>query len=157
MNKKLLAGLAAAGLLAGGGGTAALAVAGAPSAAASTAAVATSTPGVPAYGPLGSLVARGTITQPQATAIHNALISYMHDHWQNMRGQCDGGTPAMLARGDALDTVLGQLVKNKTIDQAQARAVTSAFTQWMRSHAGHGSGHHGDGGDMMGGSGNGMM
>lgn len=166
MNKKLLAGLATVGLLAGGG-TAALATAGAPAAAASTAAVAASTPGVAAYGPLGSLVAKGTITQSQATAIHDALIRYMHDHWQNMRQQCDGPgtdrTPWMLERGGALDTVLGQLVKDKTISQSQASTVRSAFTQWMQDHGGrgtgpHGPGYHGDGPGMMGGGfGNGMM
>ncbi len=128
MNKKLLAGLAAAGLLAGGGGTAALATAGVPSAAASTVAVASSTSWAHCHGPLSSLVAKGTITQSQATAIRNALISYMHSHWPS-----------------ALDTVLGQLVHNGTITKTQASAVTNAFTQWMQAH-GHGTGHHGDGG-----------
>jgi len=157
MNKKLLAGMAAAGLLAGGGGAAALATAGVPSAAASTAAVASSTSRMPSHGPLGSLVAKGTITQSQATAIYNALISYMHSHWQNMHGQRHGGMSAILARGGALDTVLGQLVNKGTITKTQASAVTSAFTQWMRAHGGHRTGHHCHGWGMMGDSGNGMM
>jgi hypothetical protein len=38
------------------------------------------------------LVTEGTITQSQATAIHNALISYMHDHWQDVRGQSTSDT-----------------------------------------------------------------
>jgi hypothetical protein len=157
MNKKLLAGLAAAGLLAGGGGAAALATTGVPSAAASTVAVASSTSWAPGHGPLASLVAKGTITQSQATAIRNALISYLHSHWQSMRGWCHGDMSAMLARGGALDTVLGQLVSKGTITKAQASAVTSAFTQWVQAHGGHRTGRHGDGGGMMGGSGNGTM
>jgi polyhydroxyalkanoate synthesis regulator phasin len=157
MNKKLLAGMAAAGLLAGGGGAAALATAGVPSAAASTVAVASSTSRMPSHGPLGSLVAKGTITQSQATAIQNALISYMHSHRQNMPGPRDGDMSAMLGRGGALDTVLGQLVDKGTITKTQASAVTSAFTQWMRAHCCHGTGHHCHGWGIMGGSGNGMM
>lgn len=150
MKKKLLAGMAAAGLLASGGGVAALAAAGVPSAAASTVAVASSTHWAPRHGPLASLVAKGTITQSQATAIRNGLISYMQSHWRNMRGHCMSG---MLARGGALDTVLGRLVSKGTITKTQASAITSAFTQWMQAHGGH----HGDCGGMMGGSGNGMM
>src|SRR5262245_5843217 len=94
MNKKLLAGLAAVGLLAGGGSATALAATGAPAAATSTAAVGSSISRAPSCGPLGSLVTRGTITQAQAIAIHNAFASYLHGHWRSM-----------------LDTVLGKLVK----------------------------------------------
>jgi hypothetical protein len=125
MNKKLLAGLAAAGLLAGGGSATALAAAGAPAAAASTAAVVSSTSRGHTCGPLESLVIKGTITPPQAIAIHDAFISYFHDHWRSM-----------------LDTVLGQLVKNHSVTQAQASAVTTEITQWMQKHQGYGSGHH---------------
>ena len=132
MNQKLLAGLATVGLLAGGGGATALATVGAPAAAASTAAVASSTPGAPpstpgapsSHGPLGSLVAQGTITQAQAIAIRNAFITYTQDHWRN-----------------TVDTVLGQLVKNHTITQAQASSVTTAITQWVQNHRGGGPGH----------------
>ena len=115
MNKKLLSGLAAVGLLAGGGSATTLAATGAPAAAASIAAVASSTSKAPDCGPLGPLVAKGTITQAQAIAIHNAFISYFHDHWRKV-----------------LDTVLGQQVKNHTITKAQASAVTSAITHWQR-------------------------
>jgi hypothetical protein len=113
MNKKLLAGLAAVSFLAGGGGTTALAAAGASPAAASTAAVASSTSGH-GHGPLGSLVANGTITKAQAIAIHNALVAWVRGHWRN-----------------TLDTVLGPLVKNHTITQSQASAVITAFSQRM--------------------------
>lgn len=162
MNKKLLAGLATIGILAGGGGAAALAATGTPAAAASTAA-ASSTAHMPGYGPLGSLAANGTITQAQATAIHEALISYLRDHWQDMRRDCTGPgvdhTPWMLEQGGALDTVLGRLVSDHTITKPQASAVTRAYTQWVNGHdgAGDGYGHHGDGEDLMGGPGRGMM
>ena len=163
MNRKLLAGVAAFGLLAGGGGAAALAAA-APAAATSTVATASATTTVAAYGPLGSLVAKGTITQAQATAIHNALISYMRSHWRDMRRDCTGAgpdrTPWMLERGGPLDTVLGQLVRNGTLTKAQASAVTSAYTQWVNAHRGaapHGYGRFGGHGGMMAGIGNGMM
>ena len=169
MNKKLLAGVAALGLLAGGGSAAALAIA-SPAAATDTVAAASAATWVPAYGPLGSLVAKGTISQAQATVIHNGLISYMRSHWQDMRKDCTGSradhTPWMLERGGALETVLGQLVKNGSVTKAQASAVTKAYTQWMNSH--HGTWHQGYGqgdgggmmagtGGMMGGAGNGMM
>ena len=142
MNKKLLSGLAAVGLLAGGGSATALAAAGAPAAAASTATVASSASKAPDCGPLGPLVSKGTITHAQAIAIHNAFISYVHNHWRN-----------------TLDTVLGQQVKNHTITQAQARAVASAITLWTQKDRGEASGHygpchHGHGGGMVGGSGN---
>ncbi|MGE5132429.1 MAG: hypothetical protein ACM32E_05895 [Gemmatimonadota bacterium] len=158
MNRKLLAGVAALGLLAGGGGAAALAVA-MPAAATSTAASATAT--VPAYGPLGSLVAKGTITQAQATAIRDGLIRYMRAHWQDMRRDCTGAgadhTPWMLERGGALDTVLGQLVRSRTLTRAQAAAVTTAYTQWVNSHHGTWQPGYGHRGPMMGGPGYGMM
>jgi hypothetical protein len=124
MNQKLLAGLAAVGLLAGGGSAAALAAAAAP-AAASTAAVASSTDMKPGHGPLGSLVAKGTITQAQATAIRDAFISYGQSHWRS-----------------TVDTVLGQLVHNHTITQAQSSSVSTAITQWVQSHRGDPAGHH---------------
>jgi hypothetical protein len=158
MNRKLLAGLAAAGLLASGGGAAAVTTAGVASAAASTVAVDSSTSHMPwAHGPLASLVAKGTITKSQAIAIHDGLVSYVHSHWHNMRGWCHGGMSAMLARGGALETVLGQLVSKGTITSAQASAVTSAFTQWVQAHRGLGTGHHPCDWGMMGGSGKGMM
>jgi hypothetical protein len=123
MNKKLLAGLAAASFLAGGGGTTALAAAGAPAAAASTAAVVSSTSRMPDHGPLGSLVAKGTITKAQAIAIRDAFVTYVHGHWRS-----------------TLDSVLGPLVKNHTITQAQAAAVITAFSQEWQEHGGGPSG-----------------
>lgn len=124
MNKKLLAGMAAVGILASGGNATALA-AGVPAAAASTAAVASSTSKPPECGPLGALVAKGTITHAQAIAIRNALITYVRDHWRN-----------------TLDTVLGQQVRNHTITQAQASAVASAITQWVHMHQDGAQNHH---------------
>jgi hypothetical protein len=126
MNKKLLAGLAAVSFLAGGGGATALAGVGAPAAAASTAAVVSSTSRMPCHGPLGSLVAKGTITKAQAIAIHDALITYVRGHWRS-----------------TLDTVLGPLVKNHTITQAQAGAVIAAFSQQLQHRGGGPAGHHG--------------
>lgn len=116
MNKKLLAGLAAVGLMASGGSATALA-AEAPAAAGRTAAVASSISKAPECGPLGSLVAKGTITHAQAIAIHDALITYVRNHWRS-----------------TLDTVLGQEVKNRTITKAQASAVVSAITQWVHMY-----------------------
>ena len=126
MNRKLLAGLAAVGLLAGGGSATAWAAAGAPATVASTAAVASSASKAPDCGPLGPLVAKGTITHAQAIAIHDAFINYFHDHWRKV-----------------LDTVLGQQVKNHTITKTQASAVSSAITQWIQKYRGGGSYRHG--------------
>jgi hypothetical protein len=142
MYKNLLAGVAAIGLLAGAGTVSALATAGAPAAATSTAAVTSSTSKAPDCGPLAPLVAKGTITQSQAIAIHTGFVSYVRDHWPNI-----------------LATVLGQQVKNHTITQAQARAVAGAITQEVQKYRGEQSGHHmpcqnGHGGNMMGRSGN---
>jgi hypothetical protein len=142
MNKRLLAGLAAVSLLAGGGSATAFAAAGAPAAAASTATIASSTSKAPDCGPLGPLVAKGTITHAQAVAIHNAFINYVRGHWRNV-----------------LDTVLGQLVKNHTITKAQSSAVSSAITQWVHKYRGemsrhHSLCHHSHGENMMRNSGN---
>jgi len=134
MKQKLLAGVAAVGLLAGGASAITLAAASAP-AAASTAAVASSTP-TPTptttpmapgqgHGPLSSLVAKGTITQAQAVAIRDAFITYGQSHWKR-----------------TVDTVLGGLVHNHTLTQAQASKVTTAITQWVQSHRGDPAGHH---------------
>lgn len=139
MNKKLLAGFAAVGILAGGGSASALAVADAP-AAASTAAVTSSTSKAPACGPLEPLVAKGTITHAQAVAIHNAFISYARSHWRSV-----------------IDTVLGQEVRNHTVTKAQASAVTSAIIHWVQKYRAKGSSHQGTcphhSGGAMGGSG----
>ena len=156
MNKKLVAGLAAVGVLAGGGTAAALiATGGTTPATATTISAVSTTATVPAGSPLASLVARGTITGSEATAIQNALIAYMREHRQDLGDHCTfrpDGTPWMLASSGPLKTVLGQLVKNGTITQAQATAITSAFTQEIKEHWGDGPGEHGYGPGMMGGA-----
>jgi hypothetical protein len=159
MNRKLLAGLAATGILVGGGGAAAVTTAGVPSATASTVVVASSTFHKPWawHGPLASLVAKGTITRSQAMAIHEGLVAYMVSHRQAMHGFCHGGMSAIMGHGGALDTVLGQLVGKGTITNAQASAVTSAVTQWVQAHRGLRTGYHGCGWGMMRGSGKGTM
>lgn len=123
MNNKLLAGLAVAGFLAGGGGAPALAPAGGPPVAASTVTVASR---VPCQAPLESLVAKGTITRSQAIAIYKGLISYMHSHWQHMRGH------NLSALRGALDTVASRLASEGTLTKSQASAVTGAFAQWAQ-------------------------
>ena len=125
MNGKLLAGLTAVGLLAGGGSATALAATGSPVAAASTATVASSASKVPECGPLGPLVTKGTITRAQAIAIHNAFVSYARTHFRS-----------------TLDTVLGQEVKNHTITKAQASAVASAITRWVQKYRAGGARYH---------------
>jgi polyhydroxyalkanoate synthesis regulator phasin len=156
MNNKLMAGLAAVGVLAGGGTAAALIIAGGTaSATAGTVTAVSTTATVPAGGPLASLVAKGTITQTQATAIQDALVTYTREHRQDMDEHCafgSGGTPRMLASGGPLATVLGQLVKNGTITGSQAAAVTSAFTQQIKAHWSDGPGWRGHGPGMMGGA-----
>lgn len=156
MRKKLIAGLAAAGILAGGGTAAAVITAGGPAAAASTVAATSSTPAVPASSPLGTLVANGTITQAQADAVQNALITYMRAHWQDIRDHWSASTPPMLTANGPLQTVLGQLVHNGTITQSQATAITNAVTAQVKAHWGNGPGA-GYGPGMMGGYGPGMM
>jgi hypothetical protein len=123
MNRKLLAGMTAVGLLAGGGSATALAAIGSPAAA--TATVASSMSKGPECGPLGPLVAKGTITRAQAISIHNAFISYARTHFRS-----------------TLDTVLGQEVKNHTITKAQASAVGSAITKWVQKYRSGGYAHH---------------
>jgi hypothetical protein len=124
MNKKLLAGLASVGLLAGGGSVTALA-AGVPAAAASTTTVASSTSKAPYCGPLEPLVAKGTITHAQAVAIHNGFVKYVRDHWRSV-----------------IDTVLAQQVKNHTITKAQAGEVNKAIVGWVQKFQHEGSEHH---------------
>lgn len=138
MNRRLLAGLAAAGIMAGGGSTTVLAAAGAPAATASTVTVASKTAKGPECGPLAPLVAKGTITHAQATAIRNAFVRYVHTHWRS-----------------TVDTVLGQQVRNHTITRAQSTAVANAIIQWVQMHQSHAASHHAacEHKHMMGGSG----
>src|ERR1017187_7726316 len=153
MNKKLAAGLAAAGILAGGGSAAAMAAAGSTApAAASTAAATASTPAMPCTGTaLASLVSKGTITQAQATAIQNAMWTYARNHLGDMRDYMDG-MPAAMWSDAPMATVLRQQVSKGTITQAQATAIT----QQMKSNWDHGSGS-GRSGSGRSGSGAGMM
>lgn len=138
MNKRLLAGLATVGIMAGGGSTAALATVGAPAAAASTVTVASRTAKEHECGPLAPLVAKGTITKAQAIAIRNAFVRYVHTHWRS-----------------TVDAVLGQQVSNHTITRAQATAVANAITEWVQNHQMHAANHHAmcEHEHMMGGSG----
>lgn len=138
MNRKLLAGLATVGLLAGGGSAVAAV---APAAVASTATVASTASKMPDCGPLAPLVAKGTITHAQAIDIRNALISYVHSHWRS-----------------TLEIVLGQQVRKHTITRSQATAVVNAITQWVHKYqdkapSHHGPCHYGHGGNMKGTSG----
>ncbi len=131
---KLMAGVLTAGLLAGGGTTAAV-LAGGATAAATAATTATSATSAPSFVPfpLQQLVDNGTITQAQATAIHNALYQYVEQH--GPASGWTGTTPPVLEPGP-LATVLGQLVKNGTITQAQANAITSAISAQVKAHFG---------------------
>jgi hypothetical protein len=139
MKMKLLAGLAAVGILAGSGSATALA---APGQAASTSTVAVANASKSAdCGPLAPLVAKGTITHAQAMAIHKGFVNYIRAHWR-----------AVIA------TVLGQQVKSHTITKAQAGAVDSAIVSWVKKiHAKgsyhHAACHHDHDGSMSGGSG----
>jgi hypothetical protein len=159
MNKKLLAGLTAAGVLAGGASAAALitGAGAAPARATTTIAAARSTPQVPCTGSaLTSLVRKGTITQAQAAAVQQALRTYMRDHSgrmsEHMGGVCHhiGDMDGMWANGP-MATVLRQLVNKSTITQAQATAFTTAITHQMTAWHGHGWGMMGGQAGMMGG------
>ncbi len=152
MRKKLLAAVAAGGVLVSGGTAAAVfaATRGTDAQPAMTVAATTTVPW--AQGPLAQLVAKGTISQAQANAIHNALLSYLRQHMPDLTRN---GTPPMLAAGGPLTAVLPQLVKDGSITQAQADAVKAAITQQVqqRWHDG-GPGWSGPGGygrGMMGG------
>lgn len=152
MRKKLVAALAAGGVLAGGAtATAVFAATPGAQAAPATAAAAAVTPLAYCQGPLAGLVAQGTITRAQATAISAAMISYMRDHRV-------GFTPSAMRQamrpGGPLRTVLSQLVKNGTITQTQATAISDAMTRRAQEHWGNGTGPDGRGPGMMGG---GMM
>jgi polyhydroxyalkanoate synthesis regulator phasin len=152
MNMKLAAGLAAAGILAGGGTAAALAATGSTApAAASTVAATASTPAARCTSSaLASLVSKGTISQAQATAIQDAMQTYMRGHLGDMRDYMDGTSGAMWT-GGPMAAVLRQLVSKGTITQAQATAVTQQMqADWDHGY-GHGSGRGGSGAGMMGG------
>lgn len=144
MNKRVMAGLAAAGLLAGGASTVALVTGGGVAPAGATVAAAYSTPRMPCVGnALSSLVRKGTITPAQAMAVQKAFWTAMRDQAGRM-----GWDMASMRRhmGDmtahgSMATVLRQLVSKGIITRAEAIAII----QQMRTHCGH---WHGAG--MMG-------
>ena len=149
MRKKLVAALAAGGVLVGGGSAAAVFAATSSAQAAPATATATATTPAPyTHGPLGELVAKGTITQAQADAIRTAMIGYMQNHRPDFT---PGSTPPALQPNGPLATVLPQLVAKGTITQAQATAVKNAVTQQVQEHWRNGTGPGGYGPGMMGG------
>lgn len=141
-----------------GGGTATALLSNSPSALAATvepAATTTTTtaPGsgwganttAPMASALQKLVANGTITQAQATAVRNALIQDMRN-WRSTDG-------AGMMDGDGMwASTLDQLVKDGTITQSQATAVTEAMAAQVEGFCGS-RGADGTGYGMMGGSG----
>ena len=147
MKKMMVAGLAAVGVLAGGASVAALVTGGGAAPATATTATAESTTAqMPcAGGALSSLVRKGTITKAQATAIQNALWTYMRDHSGRMGEHMGsirshmGDMDDMWAHGP-MATVLQELVSKGTITKTQATAITTAITQQMTAWHGHGPG-----------------
>jgi hypothetical protein len=130
-----------------GGGTAAALAAGTAQAAPSATTVAASGPTAPPAGaPLTSLVGNGTITQAQASAVQNALFHYMSAHRPTFG---PGGTAPALQADGPLATVLGQLVRDRTITPAQATAITDAVQQQVTAHWGTGPGAGGTYGPGM--------
>jgi len=96
MNNKLVAGLAAAGVLAGGGTAAALiTAAGTAPASANTITAVSTTATMPAGSQLASLAAKGTITQSQATAVTSAFTQQIRAHWGDSHGM-RGHSPGMM-------------------------------------------------------------
>ena len=159
MRSKLLAAIVAGGVVAGGAGTAAaLAANGASAAPAAAVTVSTSVPR--AGGPLARLAAEGKISQAQARAIQAAMHRYMMGHWRDFTRDA---TPPMLDPDGPLAKVLPQLVKDRTITQAQADAIRAAFASqartgrgwncpgWNGAGTGRGPGMMGGGPGMMGG------
>ena len=129
MRKKLATGLLAVTALAGGGTTASLlsAVGASASATANTALTATTGSSFVPYR-LQQLVDNGTITQAQATALRNAMFSYMEKNGPPFGWFGSGNTtPPGLAANGPLTKVLAKLVKDGTFTQAQATAVTNAL------------------------------
>jgi hypothetical protein len=94
----------------------------------------------PASGsPLATLMANGTLTQAQATAIQNALVAYRQAHWPPTTGWSNGQPPVLASNGP-LDTVLAGLVKDGTLTQAQATALENAVTTQVGSRFAGGTG-----------------
>ncbi len=115
-----------------GAGTAAALVAGSPSALAApvvpAATTTTTAPGagvganstMPMSSVLQKLVANGTITPAQATAVRNALL-------EDIRSWRSTGGAQMMQRGGMWASALSQLVTDATITQSQATAITKAM------------------------------
>ena len=93
------------------------------------------------------LVEDGTITQAQADAVREAMTQYMRDH-RPAFGR--GETPPGLRSDGPLATVLQQLVKDGTITQAQATAITNAAQEHVRARWADASGTGPHGRTMMG-------
>lgn len=146
MNKRVMAGLAAASVLTSGISAVALVTGSGVAPASAAVAAAYSAPRMPCAGnALNSLVRKGTITRAQATAVQQAFGTYMRDQ----AGRMGWGMASMrrhmrdmMAHGP-METVLRQLVSKGTITGAQATAII----RQMRTHCGrgHGGGMMGDG------------
>lgn len=151
--RKILAAVVAVGVLAGGATAAVMAVGGgtALAAAGPGARVAAAATAPRTCAPLAALVEKGTITQAQADAVRAAMVRYMQDHG---RSGWTGDTPPALQANGPLATVLAQLVKDGTITQSQATAITNAFADQLQARSQHGPGY---GPGMGSGSGPGMM
>jgi hypothetical protein len=149
MNKRVMAGLAAAGVLTSGLSAVALVTGSGVAPASGAAAAAYSAPRMPCAGnALNSLVRKGTISRAQATAVHDAFRRYMRDQAGRMGWGMAGMRHHMgdMTAHGPMAAVLRQLVSNGTITRAQATAII----QQMRSHCGHwrgagmmGTGHMG--------------
>ena len=139
MRKKLASGVLAVSVLAGGGAAAALLAGGVSASAAPSTAATTATSG-PSFVPfpLQQLVENGTITQVQTAAVHNAMFQYVQDNRPAFGSS--GTTPPMLEPNGPLASVLAQLVKNDTITQAEATAITKALSSQASAHFGSGPG-----------------
>jgi len=146
MRTKLVAALAAGAILAGGGTAAALAAGTAQAAPSATTVAASATTAPFVCAPLTSLVDSGTITEAQATAVQNALFQYMSAHRPAFGS---GDTAPALQPNGPVTTVLAQLVKDGTITQAQATAITNVVQQQARAHWGNGPGASGNYGPGM--------
>ena len=99
----------------------------------------TALPAPPSGSPLGTLVANGTLTQAQATAIEHALVAYRQAHWPPTSGWTNGQPPILASTGP-LDTVLHGLVKDGTLTQSQATALETAVTTQVGSRFAGGAG-----------------
>jgi hypothetical protein len=145
MNKKVIAGFAAAGVLTGGAGAASVLTDGSVAPVSAMFAASHSVPRMScAVGALNHLVRTGMITQGQATAVQNAFSTYMRDHSRPMGGYMGSMRHLMgdMAAHGPMATMLRQMVSKGTITRAQATVII----EQMRTHCAH---WHGAG--MMGG------